>query len=52
MYGQMDGRTDGTEFIGPLSALLGVQKSSATLSGFWPLRGWGVWVNPIKKENL
>ena len=22
----MDGRTDGTEFIGPLSALLGVQK--------------------------
>ena len=25
-YGRMDGRTDGTEFIGPLSTLPGVQK--------------------------
>ena len=31
------------------------QKTFVTLSGFWPLRGWGwqgVWVNPLKKENL
>ena len=27
------------------------QKSSVTLSGFWPLRGWGIWVIPLKKGN-
>ena len=28
------------------------QKTFVTLSRFWLLRGWGVWVNPLKKENL
>ena len=28
------------------------QKTFVPLSRFWPLRGWGVWINPLKKENL
>ena len=30
------------------------QKTFVTFSGFWLLTGWevGVWVNPLKKENL
>ena len=27
-------------------------KAFGTLSRFWPLIGWGVWVKPLKKENL
>ena len=27
------------------------QKTFVTLSRFWPLSGWGGWVNPLKKEN-
>ena len=28
------------------------QKTLVTLSGFWLLRGWGVWMNPIKKRKI
>ena len=28
------------------------KKKIVTLSGFWLLRGYSVWVNPFEKENL
>ena len=28
------------------------KKTFVTLSKFWLLRGWELWVNPLKKENL
>ena len=27
-------------------------KTFVMLSRFWLVRGWGVWVNPLKNENL
>ena len=27
------------------------QKMFLTLSRFWPLREWGIWLNPLNKEN-
>ena len=33
-------------------AFLGLTKTFVTLSRFWLIRGWQVWVNLLKKENL